>query len=160
MQAPIKLPKAPGWLGEFTGFIMRGNVVDLAVGIIIGAAFTAIVNSLVKDLFTPILGLVLGGIDFTNIFITLKGPHAATLEAAKAAGAVTLNVGLFLNACISFVIVSFAIFWLVKIMNRLLAKKEAEPAGPTLSEATLLEIRDLLARRDPPPATSLSETSV
>jgi large conductance mechanosensitive channel len=149
MQAPIKLPKAPGWLGEFTGFIMRGNVVDLAVGIIIGAAFTAIVNSLVKDLFTPILGLILGGIDFTNLFITLKGTHAATLAAAKAAGAVTLNIGLFLNACISFLIVSFAIFWLIKVINRFMAeKKEEAPAVPTLSEQTLLEIRDLLARHE------------
>jgi large conductance mechanosensitive channel len=151
MLPPIKLPQKPGWVGEFTAFIMRGNVIDLAVGIIIGAAFTAIVNSLVKDLFTPLLGLVIGGIDFTNLFITLKGSHEATLEAAQKAGAVTLNVGLFLNACISFTIISFAIFWLIKVINRFMAKKEAgPPPGPTVTEATLLEIRDLLAAKASP----------
>src|SRR5215469_873729 len=86
----------PGWLGEFQAFIMRGNVVDLAVGIIIGAAFTAIVNSLVKDLFNPLIGLAIGGMDFSNIFVTLKGPSTPTVDAAKQAGAVTLNIGLFL----------------------------------------------------------------
>ncbi len=146
MQAPIRLPKTPGWLGEFGAFVMRGNVVDLAVGIIIGAAFTAIVNSLVKDLFTPLLGLLIGGIDFSNLFVTLKGQHEATLDAAQKAGAVTLNVGLFLNACISFVIVSFAIFWLIKVINRFMVKEENESPPPTLQEQTLLEIRDLLAR--------------
>jgi large conductance mechanosensitive channel len=149
MQAPIHLPKRPGWLGEFGAFIMRGNVVDLAVGIIIGAAFTGIVSSLVKDLFTPVLGLLLGGIDFSNIFITMKGPHEATLDAAQKAGAVTLNVGLFLNACISFLIVSFAIFWLVKVMNRFMAKKQAEEVPLTTTEQTLIEIRDLLSRQAP-----------
>ena len=147
MQAPIHLPKRPGWLSEFGAFVMRGNVVDLAVGIIIGAAFTAIVSSLVKDLFTPVLGLLLGGIDFSNIFITLKGSHEATLDAAQKAGAVTLNIGLFLNACISFLIVSFAIFWLVKIMNRFMAKKQAEEVPLTTTEQTLIEIRDLMARQ-------------
>ncbi len=150
MQAPIHLPKRPGWLGEFGAFVMRGNVVDLAVGIIIGAAFTAIVSSLVKDLFTPVLGLLLGGIDFSNIFVTLKGPHESTLDAAQKAGAVTLNVGLFLNACISFLIVSFAIFWLVKVMNRFMAKKQAEEVPLTTTEQTLIEIRDLLSRQAPP----------
>jgi large conductance mechanosensitive channel protein len=90
---------------------MRGNVMDLAVGIIIGAAFTAVVTSLVKDLFTPVLGLLIGGVDFSNWFATLKGPHENSLSAAQAAGATTLNIGLFLNAFISFVIVSFAVFW-------------------------------------------------
>lgn len=150
MQSPIRVPGGlagrPSWLGEFGAFIMRGNVVDLAVGIIIGAAFTAIVNSLVKDLFTPLLGLLLGGVDFSNLFVTLKGSHEATLDAAQKAGAVTLNVGLFLNACISFLIVSFAVFWLVKVVGRFLRKAEAAPAGPTVSEQTLIEIRDLLAR--------------
>ena len=148
MRAPAHMPRRPGWLGECGAFVMRGNVVDLAVGIVIGAAFTAIVNSLVKDLFTPVLGLLIGGIDFSNLFVTLKGPHEATLDAAQRAGAVTLNVGLFLNACISFLIVSFAIFWLVKVINRFMLKREADAAAPTLSEQTLLEIRDLLARRD------------
>jgi len=145
MQSPISI-RRPGWLTEFQAFILRGNVVDLAVGIIIGAAFTAIVNSLVKDLFTPLLGLLLGGIDFGNLFVTLKGPHEATLDAAQKAGAVTLNIGLFLNAVISFAIVSFAIFWVVKALSRFMAKKEVPP---TVTEATLLEIRDLL--RTPKP---------
>ena len=150
MQAPIKIPSTPGWIGEFRDFIMRGNVVDLAVGIIIGAAFTSIVGSLVKDLFTPILGLALGGIDFSNFFITLKGSHEATLDAAQKAGAVTLNIGLFLNACISFLIISFAIFWVVKAMSRFMKKQEAvEAAALTTSELTLIEIRDLLAQMTP-----------
>jgi len=142
--------KPPGWLQEFQGFVMRGNVVDLAVGIIIGAAFTAIVSSLVKDVFNPLIGLLLGGIDFSNIFITLKGPTAPTLDAAKAAGAVTLNVGLFINAIVQFVIVAFAVFWLVKGLTMLYRKREAEPAAPPpppKSEILLEEIRDLLAKR-------------
>ncbi len=146
-QLPIK---KPGWIDEFQSFIMRGNVVDLAVGIIIGAAFTAIVGSLVKDLFNPIIGLLLGGIDFSNIFITLKGPAVPTLEAAKTAGAVTLNVGLFLNAVIQFLIVAFAVFWMVKVLSILQRKKEAAPpppAAPSKSEVLLTEIRDLLAKK-------------
>lgn len=146
MQPPIHLPRTPGWVSEFRAFIMRGNVVDLAVGIIIGAAFTSVVNSLVKDVFTPILGLIVGGIDFSNIFLTLKGEHAPTLDAAKQAGAVTVNIGLFLNACFSFSIVSFVVFWLVKAMSRFKAKEAEEPAALTKTESTLLEIRDLLAQ--------------
>ena len=146
MQAPVRLPRAPGWVSEFQAFIMRGSVVDLAVGIIIGAAFTAVVNSLVKDLFTPVLGLALGGIDFSNLFITLKGSHEATLDAAQRAGAVTLNVGLFLNAIISFLIVSFAIFWVVKALSRFKAKEAESPAALSTTEQTLIEIRDLLRR--------------
>lgn len=146
-QLPIK---RPAWMEEFQAFIMRGNVVDLAVGIIIGAAFTAIVGSLVKDVFNPIIGLLLGGIDFSNIFITLKGPSAPTLEAAKAAGAVTINIGLFLNAVIQFVIVAFVVFWVVKALSALQRKKEEAPKpapGPTPTEALLAEIRDLLATK-------------
>ena len=145
MQAPISL-RRPGWISEFQAFIMRGNVVDLAVGIIIGAAFTSVVNSLVKDLFTPVLGLLVGGVDFSNWFVTIKGERAATLEAAKAAGAVTLNVGLFLNACISFIIVSFAVFWVVKALSRFKAKEAESPVALSKTEETLLEIRDLLAQ--------------
>ncbi len=149
MRAPSSLPHTPGWVAEFRAFILRGNVVDLAVGIVIGAAFTAIVTSLVKDLITPILGLIVGGIDFSNLFVTLKGPSEPTLDAAQKAGAVTLNIGLFLNACISFLIVSFAIFWMVKVINGMTRKKKAEEVEPTLSksEETLIEIRDLLARQ-------------
>ncbi|MCE2576508.1 large conductance mechanosensitive channel protein MscL [Komagataeibacter sp. FNDCR2] len=138
----------PGWLGEFRSFLMRGNVVDLAVGVIVGAAFTAIVNSLVKDVFTPVLGLLIGGIDFTNLFITLRGPHLATLADAQKAGAVTINIGLFLNAVIQFVIIGFVIFWVVKAINRLTVKKEAEkpatPPAPPRSEVLLQDILDVL----------------
>ena len=144
--------RTPGWVNEFKAFIMRGNVIDLAVGIIIGAAFTGIVNSLVKDVFTPVIGLLTGGVDFTNVFITLKGPKEETLEAAQKAGAVTINVGLFLNAVIQFVIVAFAIFWLVKAINRFKRKEEAKakeepPPAPPRSEVLLQEIRDAIRER-------------
>jgi large conductance mechanosensitive channel len=150
MAVPTVNVRQPAWLAEFQAFIMRGNVVDLAVGIIIGAAFTGIVNSLVKDLFTPLIGLLVGGIDFGNIFVTLKGPAQPTLEAAKAAGAVTLNVGLFLNAVIQFLIVAFAVFWLVRALSVLYRKQATEPAAPPpppRAELLLEQIRDLLAQR-------------
>lgn len=138
----------PGWLQDFQSFIMRGNVIDLAVGIIIGAAFTGIVGSLVKDILNPILGLLVGGIDFTNIFITLKGPHAATLAEAQKAGAVTVNIGVFINAVINFLIVAFAVFWLVRSIAKLYPKPvptaEGEPPPPPPTELLLTEIRDLL----------------
>jgi large conductance mechanosensitive channel len=145
MALPItKLPKKPGWLGDFQAFIMRGNVVDLAVGIIIGAAFTTIVQSLVKDVFNPVIGLLTGGVDFSDLFVTIKGPHAATLAAAKAAGAVTINYGLF---------------WLVRAMSRFVRKAEEAPAGPTKTEILLTEIRDLLAKPAPAAAPSLPPAS-
>ncbi|MGH7053626.1 MAG: large conductance mechanosensitive channel protein MscL, partial [Stellaceae bacterium] len=109
---------------------MRGNVVDLAVGIIIGVAFTTVVNSLVKDIFTPVIGLLVGGIDFTNIFITLKGPSAATLADAQKAGAVTLNIGVFINTVIQFLIVSFAVFWLIRALTRMHVRPDPAPAAP------------------------------
>ena len=137
----------PAWIEEFRAFIMRGNVVDLAVGIIIGVAFTAVVNSLVKDIFTPLIGLLVGGIDFKNIFVTLKGPHAATLADAQKAGAVTLNIGVFINTVIQFIIVGFAVFWLVKALSRLYRRPEAAPPPPPRSEVLLEEIRDLLAEK-------------
>jgi large conductance mechanosensitive channel len=139
--------RQPGWVGEFRAFIMRGDVVDLAVGIIIGVAFTAVVNSLVKDIFTPVIGLLVGGIDFANIFVTLKGPLEPTLADAQKAGAVTLNFGVFLNAVIQFVIVSFAVFWLIKVLTRLHVREEAAPAAPLKTEVLLGEIRDLLAAK-------------
>ena len=141
------LPPRPAWLQEFQSFIMRGNVIDLAVGIIIGAAFTTIVSSLVKDIITPLIGLIVGGIDFSNIFLTLKGPHLATLSDAQKAGAVTVNIGVFLNAVINFLIVSFAIFWVVKAVTKLHRKPEPELPGPSPTETLLAEIRDLLAHR-------------
>ncbi len=150
MQSPIPI-HTPSWFSQFRTFILRGNVVDLAVGIIIGAAFTGIVNSLVKDIFTPLIGLLVGGIDFTNIFITLRGPVQPTLDAAQKAGAVTLNVGIFLNAVIQFLIVGFAIFWVVKALSRLQRKDAFAPAAPTKSEQLLTEIRDALLARTPGP---------
>jgi large conductance mechanosensitive channel len=132
---------------EFKAFALRGNVIDLAVGVIVGAAFSAIVNSLVTDLLMPPLGVVLGGIDFSDFFVVLKGPHAESLAAAKQAGAVTLNYGLFINAVIRFIIVAFAIFLLVRWINRLFAATKSAPAGPTKSEELLTEIRDLLKTR-------------
>lgn len=137
-------------LNEFKQFAMRGNVVDMAVGIIIGGAFGTIVKSLVDDIIMPPVGLLLGGVDFSNIFLTLRGPEAATVEAAKEAGAVTMNVGLFINALIAFLIVAFALFLLIRAMNRLITKeevKQADPPAPPRSEVLLEEIRDLLAKK-------------
>jgi large conductance mechanosensitive channel len=152
MQPPVSL-HTPGWVAEFKAFVLRGNVVDLAVGIIIGAAFTSIVSSLVKDIFTPLIGLLVGGIDFSNIFVTLKGPSQPTLEAAQKAGAVTLNVGVFLNAVIQFLIVAFAIFWVVKAISRFQRKEAPAEPKPTRSEELLAEIRDALTARSPAPET-------
>jgi len=135
---------------EFKEFAMRGNVVDMAVGIVIGAAFTSIVNSLVRDVIMPVVGLISGGVDFSNVFITLKGGSFETLKAAQEAGAVTLNIGVFINAIISFVIVAFALFLLIKGMNRLKRKQEEAPAEapPPPREVQLLEeIRDALVKR-------------
>ena len=136
---------------EFREFAMRGNVVDLAVGIILGAAFTTIVNSLVSDIIMPPIGLAIGGIDFSNLFVTLRGGSYPTLEAATAAGAVTVNYGLFLNAVLRFVIVAFAVFLLVKQINRLRWQEAAEaaapPPEPPRQELLLAEIRDLLSAR-------------
>ncbi|MCB2189058.1 MAG: large conductance mechanosensitive channel protein MscL [Deltaproteobacteria bacterium] len=121
-------------LKEFKEFAMRGNVVDMAVGIIVGAAFGAIVKSLVDDVVMPPIGLILGNVDFSNLFLVLKegaaaGPYATLAEAAKA-GAVTLAYGKFLNTIVSFVIVAFAVFLLVKGVNQLQRKKEEAPAAP------------------------------
>ena len=137
-------------LKEFKEFAMRGNVVDMAVGIVIGAAFTSIVKSLVADIMMPIVGLIMGGVDFSNIFITLKGGSFETLKAAKDAGAVTLNVGLFINAIISFVIVAFALYVMIKAMNTLKKEEEeapAEPEEPPRDVQLLEEIRDALVKK-------------
>ena len=142
MSSTIRSLKAPNRLTEFRAFIMRGSVVDLAVGIIIGAAFTGVVNSLVKDVFNPILGLALGGVDFSNLFIPLNGQHYDSLADAQHAGAATLNLGLFINAIINFLIVGFAIFWVVKALTRLHLREDAK-SGPK-TEELLVEIRDLL----------------
>jgi large conductance mechanosensitive channel len=135
---------------EFKKFAMRGNVLDLAVGVVIGAAFTGIVNSLVKDIIMPPIGFALGGIDFSNFFLTLKGTPAATLAEAQKAGAVTLNYGIFINAIFNFIVVALALFLLIRSINRLTAAKapEAPVAPPTPEDVLLLrEIRDQLKSR-------------
>jgi large conductance mechanosensitive channel len=135
-------------LSEFKTFAMRGNAIDLAVGVVVGAAFTSIVNSLVKDVINPPLGLFLGGIDFANFFVVLRGAGVyPTLKAAQDAGAVTLNYGSFLNAIINFLIVAFALFLVLRQINRLIAPRAVEKPGdpPPPEDIQLLrEIRDLL----------------
>ena len=134
-------------LKEFKDFAMKGNVLDMAIGIIIGAAFGKIVSSFVADLLMPPLSMLMGKVDFTNWFVTLHGGDFATLAAAKTAGAVTLNYGAFINAVIDFVIVAFAIFLVVKQINRLKKEAPPPPAAPPAEERLLTEIRDLLAKR-------------
>lgn len=139
---------------EFKNFIAKGNVMDMAVGIIIGAAFTAIVTSLVSDLLNPIIGLVLGGIDFTNMYAVLSGdvPDGSSLDAAREAGAAVFAYGAFLTAVINFLIVAFVVFLLVKAVNRIKEASEtpqepapAAPSGPSELDV-LLEIRDALKK--------------
>jgi len=145
------------FISEFRSFISRGNVVDLAVGIIMGAAFTAIVTSLVSDVIMPPIGWIMGGIDFSNLFIQLPAKISAvvtgepvktyaTIKAAQDAGMVTINYGLFINAIIKFLIVSWAVFWLVKVVNKI-KKADADAPKTTKSEELLVEIRDLLAKK-------------
>ncbi len=134
-------------LQEFKKFISRGNVVELAVGIIIGAAFTAIVNSLVNDILMPPIGKMIGGIDFSNFYINLSGEQYPTLAEAKKAGAATINYGVFINEVVRFFIVAFAVFVLVKQINRFQAKQAETPAAPARSEVLLEEIRDLLKNK-------------
>lgn len=135
-------------LKEFREFIAKGNVLDLAVGVIIGAAFGKIVDSFVKDIIMPPIGLLTGGIDFSQQFLVMKegsapGPYPS-MAAATEAGAVTLNYGSFINTLISFLIISFAIFMVVKAANKMRKQEEAAPAGPSNEEVLLAEIRDLL----------------
>ena len=138
-------------LKEFREFAVRGNVVDMAVGIIIGAAFGKIVESLVKDVIMPPIGLLLGKVDFSNLFVVLKagaqtGPYLS-VEAAQKAGAVTFNYGLFINAVIAFVIVAFAVFLLIRGINRLKREEQAKPTAAPPEEIVLLrEIRDSLKK--------------
>jgi large conductance mechanosensitive channel len=131
-------------LKEFREFAVQGNMLDIAVGLVIGVAFGAIVSSLVDDILMPPVGLVLGGADFSQLFVVLQGDGTFnTIEQAKAAGAVTLNVGLFINALIKFVIIAFALFLVVKGVNALRRQQAIAPAPR--SEVLLEEIRDLLA---------------
>jgi large conductance mechanosensitive channel len=138
-------------LNEFKKFAMRGNVVDMAVGIIIGAAFGTIVASFVGDIMMPILGLFAGGVDFSNQFLLLKegatpGPYPS-LAAAKEAGAVTLAYGVLINTIVNFLIVAFALFLLIKAVNTMKKQEAAAPPAPSAETVLLTEIRDLLARR-------------
>ncbi|WP_018633271.1 large conductance mechanosensitive channel protein MscL [Neomegalonema perideroedes] len=139
-----------GILSEFREFAVKGNVIDMGVGIVIGAAFTSIVNSFVTDIINPIIGLATGGIDFSNIFINLSGTEYPSLKAAQDAGAATLNIGLFINAVISFLIVAWVLFLIIKGVNKLKRQEAAAPAAPAAppEDVVLLrEIRDQLARR-------------
>ncbi|MBL8599163.1 MAG: large conductance mechanosensitive channel protein MscL [Devosia sp.] len=138
-------------LKEFRDFAIKGNVIDLAIGVIIGAAFGTIVSSLVDDVFMPVIGLVLGRVDFSNLFIVLNNPNnvaVASLAAAKEAGVATLNIGLFINAVVKFTIVAFVLFLVVKgintVRNRQAAAPPAQPPAPTKEEVLLTEIRDAL----------------
>jgi len=134
----------PGWVDDFKAFLLRGNVVDLAVGVVVGAAFSGIVGSLVKDIITPFIGLLTGGVDFSNLFFTLKGPLEPTLADAAKAGAVTVNYGLFLNTVINFLIVATAIFWVVRLISKLHKAPPPVSVAPSATETLLTEIRDLL----------------
>jgi large conductance mechanosensitive channel len=136
-------------LTEFKKFAVRGSVVDLAVGVIIGASFTGIINSLVNDVLMPPIGLALGGVDFSNFFVVLKGDRGVdTLAAAKAAKDVTINYGLFVNAVINFIIVAFVLFLLLRQLNKLVAPAPAAAPPPPSEEVLVLrEIRDSLKSR-------------
>ncbi len=138
-----------GVLKEFKEFALKGNVVDMAVGIIIGAAFSTIVKSLVEDIVMPPIGVLTGGVDFSNMFIPLNGEHYDFLAQARQAGAPTMNFGLFINNVISFLLVAFVLFMAIKGMNQLRRKQEEEPATepPPSREVELLqEIRDALVK--------------
>ncbi len=136
-------------LKEFKDFAMRGNVMDMAIGIIIGAAFGPIVKSLVSDVIMPPIGMLMGNVDFSNLFISLNGQAYASLAAAQDAGAATINYGVFINTVINFIIVAFAVFMLVKVMNAAQRKEEEAPKAPPAppaEEVLLTEIRDLLKK--------------
>jgi len=138
-------------LKEFRDFAIKGNMIDLAIGVIIGAAFGAIVSSLVDDVFMPLIGLIIGGIDFSNLFIVLSNPEnvvVRSLADAQAAGVATLNAGLFINAVVKFTIIAFVLFMVVKGINRMKRKAAEEPTAaspaPSREEVLLTEIRDSL----------------
>jgi large conductance mechanosensitive channel len=154
-------------LKEFRDFAIKGNVIDLAIGVIIGAAFGTIVSSLVDDVFMPIIGLVLGRVDFSNLFIVLNNPNnvaVSSLAAAKDAGVATLNIGLFINAVVKFTIVAFVLFLVVKgintVRNRQAAAPPAQPPAPTKEEVLLTEIRDALRGTKSMPMAAAKAPSV
>ena len=138
-----------GMIQEFKAFAMKGNVMDMAVGIIIGSAFGKVISSFVKDVLMPPIGMLMGGVDFSDIAITIK--EATTADDGTVAEAVAINIGLFVNATIDFVIVAFAIFMMIKAMNSMKKKEEAapaKPAEPSKEEVLLAEIRDALVARN------------
>lgn len=132
---------------EFKKFITKGNMVDMAVGIIIGAAFTTVVKSLVTDIIMPPIGMVTGGIDFSNFFFALDGQHYSSLDEATKSGAATINYGLFINNLLTLLIVGGAVFGVVKAVNRLHAKTPDAPAKPSEEVLLLREIRDALSQK-------------
>jgi large conductance mechanosensitive channel len=141
-------------LKEFRDFAVKGNMIDLAIGVIIGAAFGAIVSSIVDDIFMPLIGLVIGGIDFSNLFVVLSNPNnvaVPSVAAAEAAGVSTLNIGLFINAVVKFTIIAFVLFMVVKGINSLKREAAKEPVetspAPSKEEVLLTEIRDALRAR-------------
>ena len=139
---------------EFRDFAIKGNMIDLAIGVIIGAAFGAIVSSLVDDIFMPLIGLIIGGVDFGNLFIVLNNPDGVevpSLAVAEAAGVATLNIGLFINAVVKFTIIAFVLFLVVKGINRMKrqAAEDPAPAGPSREEVLLAEIRDAIRATAP-----------
>ena len=137
-----------GMVSEFKEFAMKGNLVDLAVGFILGGAFGTMVSSLVDDIFMPVIGKITGGIDFSNMFVNLGDGEFATLAAAEEAGAPIIRYGQFINSIISFLIVALVLFFIIKAMNKAMKAKEEEPAAPPANEVLLAEIRDLLARQN------------
>jgi len=145
------------FIKEYREFAVKGNVVDMAVGIIIGAAFTSIVNSLVADIINPVIGALTGGVDFADLFINLGPGEFSTLAQAEEAGAPTVNYGLFINAIVSFLIVSFVVFLVIRNLNKLKRQEEEAPVEPEKAEPTeevrlLTEIRDALAGTTGPQA--------
>jgi large conductance mechanosensitive channel len=154
-------------LKEFRDFAIKGNVIDLAIGVIIGAAFGTIVSSLVDDVFMPVIGLILGRVDFSNLFVVLNNPNnvaVSSLAAAKDAGVATLNIGLFINAVVKFTIVAFVLFLVVKgintVRNRQAAAPPAQPPAPTKEEVLLTEIRDALRGTKSMPMAAAKAPSV
>jgi large conductance mechanosensitive channel len=155
MAAKLKTPDVdlqkltPKWLSEFQAFILRGSVIDLAIGVTIGAAFTAVVTSLVNDIIMPPIGYLLGGVDFTELYIDLAGGSHASLAAAREAGAPVIAYGAFLNTIISLVIIGLVVFWLIRVFNRLTQKKDeaveeiVEEAGPTTEEQLVAALEKL-----------------
>jgi large conductance mechanosensitive channel len=140
---------------EFRDFAIKGNMIDLAIGVIIGAAFGAIVSSIVDDVFMPLIGLIIGGIDFSNLFIVLSNPDniaVPSITAAKAAGVATLNIGLFINAVVKFTIIAFVLFLVVKGINALKRDAAKEPVettpAPSAEQVLLTEIRDALRAKN------------